>query len=43
MFGFGDLGVWSAYAFTIFSVLICILYGILKWNETDEDTKETGK
>ncbi len=43
MFGFGDLGVWTAYAFTILSVLICIFYGILKWNEIDEDTEEAGK
>ncbi|MEI7904833.1 MAG: symporter small accessory protein [Candidatus Firestonebacteria bacterium] len=32
-FGFGDWGVWAAYAISIASVAICIIYGIVKWNK----------
>jgi len=35
-FGFGDWGVWAAYVISIASVVICIIYGIIKWNKDDK-------
>ncbi|MFA5312811.1 MAG: symporter small accessory protein [Methanomassiliicoccales archaeon] len=36
MFGIEDPWVWSGYVLSIVLTIICVVYGILKWNK-DED------
>jgi hypothetical protein len=35
MFGFGDLGVTLAFLVTVGSTLLCVIYGLLRWNHDD--------
>jgi len=37
MLGFQDWGVTLAYAGTILSAILCVVYGILNWNKPRED------
>jgi len=36
MLGFGDGWVFSAYFLSILSSLLCVIYGIIKWNSDGE-------
>lgn len=35
MFGLNDAGVLTAYLLTILGVILCVVYGLLKWNSQD--------
>jgi len=35
MLGFADLGVTAAFLVTLASALLCVVYGLWKWNEDD--------
>ncbi len=35
MLGFADLGVTVAFLVTLASALLCVVYGLAKWNEDD--------
>ncbi len=37
MFGFGDVWVFLAYALTVGSVVLCVVYGVVNWNKPVED------
>jgi len=37
MLGIPDVWVWLAYILSIGSALLCIIYGLINWNEKDED------
>lgn len=36
MLGFGDLGVTLAFLATLGSALLCVGYGVLRWNDEDD-------
>ncbi len=38
--GIDDPWIWGAYVLCILSTLLCIIYGILKWNEGAEKEAE---
>ena len=40
MIGIDDPFVWSAYVLCIISAIGCMVYGLLKWNEEDEEELE---
>lgn len=40
MFGFGDAWVFLAYALTLGSAALCVVYGIVNWNKPREDQSE---
>ncbi len=35
MLGFADLGVTAAFLVTLASTLLCVVYGVVHWNEDD--------
>ena len=35
MLGFGDAGVTAAFLATIASAVLCVVYGLLHWNDDD--------
>lgn len=35
MLGFGDLGVTLAFLATLGSTVLCVVYGLLHWNDDD--------
>jgi hypothetical protein len=35
MFGFGDTGVTAAFVCTLASAALCVVYGLLHWNDDD--------
>ncbi len=35
MFGFADLGVTLAFLVTLASAALCVVYGLLHWNDDD--------
>ncbi|ACL63410.1 conserved hypothetical protein [Anaeromyxobacter dehalogenans 2CP-1] len=35
MLGFGDLGVTAAFVLTLASAALCVVYGLLHWNDDD--------
>lgn len=35
MFGLDDTGVLAAYLLTILGGLLCVVYGLIKWNSQD--------
>lgn len=37
MLGFAGYGIYLAYVLMVASALLCVLYGMLKWNEVDVD------
>lgn len=37
MLGLGGFGVYLAYILTIASALLCVIYGLFKWNEAEGD------
>lgn len=41
MLGIDDTGVWMAYVLCLISTLLCVIYGIVRWNKGDEPTEET--
>ena len=41
MLGFGDFWVAAAYILCILSSLLCVVYGLLHWND-DEDLPSSG-
>ncbi|MDA3901468.1 MAG: hypothetical protein PF637_13245 [Spirochaetes bacterium] len=40
MSGFGDLSVTLAILFTLLSLLLCVIYGVVKWNQGGEITPD---
>ncbi len=36
MLGIPDKAVFLAYALSVFSALLCVLYGVANWNKGDE-------
>ncbi len=38
MFGLGDLPVSIAYAGSVAATVVCVVYGALNWNRSDEDS-----
>ncbi|MEI6578935.1 MAG: symporter small accessory protein [Eubacteriales bacterium] len=40
MLGMGDFQIFSVYTLCILSALLCIGYGLLKWNKGDEPTSQ---
>ncbi|HPJ39308.1 MAG TPA: hypothetical protein PK253_10060 [Spirochaetota bacterium] len=40
MFGLGDGWVFSAYMLCIASSILCVVYGILKWNSDGDTVKD---
>jgi hypothetical protein len=36
MFGIADKAVFLAYALSVASALLCVLYGVAHWNQGDE-------
>lgn len=43
MFGFGDVWVLLAYVLTFGSVILCVVYGIINWNNPIENQEEECK
>ena len=37
MFGFGDVWVFLAYFMALASMVLCVVYGIVNWNNPKED------
>lgn len=37
MLGIDDPQIWMAYILCILSAILCIVYGLTKWNEEDVD------
>lgn len=37
MLGIDDPQVWLAYVLCVGSALLCVVYGVLNWKETDEE------
>jgi hypothetical protein len=37
MLGIPDFSIWLVYMLCIFSTLICVIYGLINWNEGNED------
>jgi hypothetical protein len=35
MFGFEDGGIMAAYLLAILGTILCVVYGLLKWNSED--------
>jgi hypothetical protein len=35
VFGFGDVGVTAAFVVTLGSAALCVVYGLLHWNDDD--------
>jgi len=35
-----DLGVSLAFWLTIFSALLCVVYGVINWNKGDEESND---
>jgi hypothetical protein len=40
MFGFGDLGVTTAFLVTLASAALCVVYGVVHWNDDDTPLPE---
>lgn len=40
MLGFADFWVAAAYWLCIASTVLCVIYGAMKWNETEDDIVE---
>ena len=38
MFGMGDFSIFAVYSLCILSTLLCIGYGVLKWNKGGDPT-----
>lgn len=36
MFGIDGFGVWTAYLLCILSALLCVVYGVINWNNPKE-------
>jgi len=41
--GLGDFNVSLVFILLILSTLLCVIYGLVKWNEDGEDVKISGK
>lgn len=41
--GLGDFNVSLVFILLILSTLLCVIYGIIKWNEDGEDAKLSSK
>ncbi|HPG39961.1 MAG TPA: hypothetical protein PLP19_11150 [bacterium] len=41
--GLGDFNVSLVFILLILSTLLCVIYGIVRWNEDGEDAKISGK
>ena len=37
MLGFEGIGVVLAYVLTIAAALLCVIYGVINWNKSDEN------
>lgn len=37
MFGLGDFSITAAYGGSILAALVCVVYGALNWNRSDEE------
>jgi len=33
MLGFSDVQIISAYVFSVFAVILCVVYGVINWNK----------
>lgn len=42
MFGLHDPSIWLAYLFCAVGALICVVYGVVNWNKSD-DSENGGK
>lgn len=40
MLGIPDPMIWSAYLLCIIFSIVCVIFGILKWNSTDDSINE---
>ncbi|HPG39959.1 MAG TPA: hypothetical protein PLP19_11160 [bacterium] len=41
--GLGDFNVSLVFILLILSTLLCVIYGLVKWNEDGDDVKISGK
>ncbi len=39
MFGIDDVYVWLAFVLCVLSTILCIVYGIIRWNKGSEDVE----
>lgn len=35
--GIPDMGIWAAYLLSVFSTLLCVVYGLVNWNKGGDD------
>lgn len=40
MLGIADKWVFLAYALSVLSTLLCVIYGVTRWNKGDEPVKQ---
>lgn len=39
MLGLPDPWIWGVYVLCVLSAILCVVYGVVTWNHTDDDTE----